>query len=380
MLALYPNSSAAELKVAHGYAYGGAIIQDLGYYPHGSERFSDMTHYVRTGDLVVSMVSEAQNLYELAFALGALSHYASDSDVHRFATNPGEAILYPKLQRKFGSSVTYEEDPSAHLRTEFGFDVLEVARGNFAPEVYHNFIGFFVAKELLARSVRDTYGLELTDFFPDFDKTVGSYRWAVREMIPKATRIAWAEREGDIQHRQPGMTRNKFVYEMSRRHFENDWGGKYDRPGAGDRILAAFLRILPPVGPLRALRFKMPTPPVEKLFMKSFDKSATQYGGELESARTRSLRLENLNYDLGEPVRPATYGLEDKAYAFWLNQLARDHFQTVTPRIRAELVTYYANPDAPFRTKKDAKAWVRLLAQLQELKSRQPDAEAAAIQ
>lgn len=367
----YPNATQEELKAAHAYAYGGAIIQDLGYYPHGNEQFSDLTHYVRTGSFVVSLIAEARDINELAFALGALSHYSSDTLVHRFATNPGEAVLYPKLQRKFGPVITYEQDPAAHLKTEFGFDVLEVAKGNFAPEAYHNFIGFAVAETLLERAFRDTYGLELSDMFPDFNKTMGSYRWAVSNMIPKATRIAWAERAHDIEDSQPGMTQSKFIYVMSRSSYERDWGKQYDKPKPGDRVLAVLVKLLPPVGPLRALRFKMPTSDVEKLFMRSFDHAAKEYGTELQAERAKKLELKDVNYDLGESAAPGTYALQDQSYAYWLNQLARARFQTVTPQISEELLTYYRNPDAPFATRKNTKEWNRLLLQLQSLREQQ---------
>src|SRR5690242_18057127 len=184
LLERFPNSTPQELKKAHGFAYGGAIIQDLGYYPHGSKQFSDLTHYVRTGDFIIALVHESHDLNELAFALGALSHYVSDLDGHRFATNVAEPILYPKLQRKFGNVITYEDNPLGHLETEFGFDVLEVAKGNFAPQAYHDFVGFYVAKPVLQRGFHDTYGLDLQDVFKDFDRAVESYRHAVSNTIP----------------------------------------------------------------------------------------------------------------------------------------------------------------------------------------------------
>ncbi|MBV9267046.1 MAG: zinc dependent phospholipase C family protein, partial [Acidobacteriaceae bacterium] len=181
---VYPQSTPEELKRAHGFAYGGAIIQDLGYYPHGNKMFSDLAHYVRTGDFVLALIAESQSLDELAFALGALSHYTSDVYVHREATNPGEPMLYPKLERKFGPIVTYAEDPAAHLKTEFGFDVLEVAKGRFAPEAYHDFIGFYVAQDVLGRAFHDVYGIPLSDLFPNFNRTIGSFRRDVSKWIP----------------------------------------------------------------------------------------------------------------------------------------------------------------------------------------------------
>ncbi len=378
LLERFPNATPEELKKAHGFAYGGAIIQDLGYYPHGSPQFSDLTHYVRTGDFIVALVNESNDLNELAFALGALSHYVSDLDGHRYATNLGEPILYPKLQRKYGSVITYEDNPAGHLKTEFGFDVLQVAKGNFAPQAYHDFIGFYVSKTVLAKAFSDTYGLELQDVFDDFDRAIESYRHAVSNTIPMATRVAWAARKDDIQRAQPGVTRDRFVYVMKRSSYERNWGKTYERPSAGERTLAVLVKLLPPIGPLRALKFKMPTPPVEKLFMQSFDRAVKQYRGTLEDSENNLLRLENRNYDVGTITPAGAYRLDDDVQAFWLDKLASKDFRTVTPSIAAELLSYYSDLNAPLHTKKHPDKWKRLVRELGELKtSRTNFAEAA---
>jgi hypothetical protein len=368
LLTSYPGSTAEELKQAHGYAYGGAIIQDLGYYPHGNKKFSDLTHYVRTGDFILALISESHTLNELAFSLGSLSHYVSDIEVHRFATNPGEPLLYPKLKQKFGPVITYEQDPAAHLKTEFAFDVLEVAKGRFAPEAYHDFIGFEVAKPVLGRAFKDVYGLEISDLFPDFDRTIGSYRHAVSNTIPKATRIAWAQKKDEIEKSEPGVTRTRFVYTMKRSSYERDWGRQYDRPSSGERFLAVLLKIIPPIGPLRALKLKMPTPQVEQLFMQSFDHAASQYGVKLDDSRTNQLHLANANYDLGQVAGPGIYRLQDETYAYWMDEVAKKKFATVTPSMTSELLNYYRDLNAPISTKRNSKHWDQILAQLKSLK------------
>ncbi|MBV9498700.1 MAG: zinc dependent phospholipase C family protein [Acidobacteriaceae bacterium] len=377
LAARFPKATPEELKEAHGYAYGGAIIQDLGYYPHGSEQFSDLTHYVRTGDFIEALIAESQTLDEYAFALGALSHYVSDLDGHRYATNVAEPMLYPKLRRKFGDVITYEQDPAAHLKTEFGFDVLEVAKGNFAPQAYHDYIGFYVAKGSLQRAFRDTYGLNLADVFNDFDRAIGSYRRAVSKTIPKATRVAWAEKKKDIQQSNPGITQKRFVYTMSRSSYERYWGKDYDRPTAGDRMLGVFLKLVPPIGPLRALHFKMPTAQVETLFMSSFDRSSTQYKQKLQESQQNALSLPDENYDVGAITPPGAYRLEDDVRAYWLDKLAKTNFSGLTPEIQANLLTYYSNLDVPFDTKKNPKKWDKVLAELKQLKSAQPATEPA---
>jgi hypothetical protein len=375
----YPQATPEQLKMAHGYAYGGSIIQDLGYYPHGSKEFSDLTHYVRTGDFVLALITESQDVNQLAFGLGALSHYVSDMNIHPGATNISEAKLYPKLKQRFGAVITYEEDPGAHLKTEFGFDVLEVARGNFAPQAYHDFIGFYVASDLIQRAFYKTYGLKLTDFSQNFDRSVESYRHAVSRLIPKATRIAWAEKKDEIQRSAPGMTRQRFVYVMNRSSYERNWGKQYDRPSSWDRFLASFLKLIPPIGPLRALHFKMPTPEIEQLFMASFTRAAEQYRRDLGDAASGSLQLPDANFDVGAVTKPGSYALEDNAYVWWLNELAKTDFASVDPQIRNTIVIYLSDPAVEPKAKRKPAEWAKVQTELNELKSVHPVTTAAAF-
>src|SRR5215472_8654623 len=214
LVSRFPQATEVELRGAHGSAYAGCIVQDMGYYPFGNKFFSDLVHYLRSGDFVMNLVNEAQTLDEYAFALGALAHYAADSQGHGVAVNHAVPIEYPKLARKFGRDVTYEDDPSAHLKVEFSFDVLQVARGDYAPQAYHDFIGFDVQKEVLKRAFRDTYSLALTDIFKDLDTGLGSYRHIVSGTIPHMTRVAWRLKKDDLMKRRPGVTRRAFIYNL----------------------------------------------------------------------------------------------------------------------------------------------------------------------
>ena len=224
LLKRFPDATAEQLKEAHGYAYGGAIIQDMGYYPHGSFFFSDLTHYVRSGDFVLALLRDSKDLDGYAFALGALAHYAADNDGHSIGTNRAVPLLYPKLKEKYGDSVTYEEDKLAHVKTEFGFDVLEVAQGRYAPDNYHDFIGFEVSVPLLEQAFQETYGLDLKSVLSNEDKVLGSYRHDVSRLLPKATRIAWSLKKDDIMKDQPGITKRKFLYNLSRASYQKNWG------------------------------------------------------------------------------------------------------------------------------------------------------------
>src|SRR5271167_3620765 len=204
LLKRYPGVSEDQLKEAHAYAYGGAVIQDLGYYPFGSREFSNLVHYVRSGDFVHELLIESQDVNEYAFALGALAHYASDIAGHP-AVNQAVSIQYPKLRAKYGNSVRYAQDHTAHLKTEFGFDMVQVAKNRYASQQYHDFIGFQVSKDLLERTFPIVYGLELKDVLTHEDIAIGSYRFAVSRMIPQMTQIALRTHKKDIMKERPDL-------------------------------------------------------------------------------------------------------------------------------------------------------------------------------
>jgi hypothetical protein len=368
----YPNSTPEELKQAHGYAYGGAIIQDMGYYPHGSHFVSDLTHYVRSGDFIVALLQDAQNLNEYAFALGALSHYAADNDGHRIGTNRAVPVLYPKLEKKFGQFVTYEEDKLAHVKAEFGFDVLEVAKGRYAPDAYHDFIGFFVAERVLDQAFCETYGLDLDKVLEDEQKALGSYRRAVSKQIPKATRIAWVLKQDEIERDQPGITRRKFLYNLSRASYEKSWGKNYQQPKVGEKFLAFLWRLVPKFGPLKVLAFKTPTPSTEKMFQESFNSALDQYRSLVEREAQGKLALPNGNFDVGKITPPGEYQMNDEVHAKLLHELAKQNFISAGPDVRAELIGFYSHPDAPYATKDKKKEWERVQAEVAQLKAATP--------
>lgn len=368
LLKRFPATTAAEMKEAHGYAYGGAIIQDMGYYPHGSFFFSDLTHYVRSGDFVLALIRDSQDLNGYAFALGALAHYAADNDGHAIGTNRSVPILYPKLKRKYGNSVTYEQDKLAHLKTEFGFDVLEVARGRYAPDSYHDFIGFGVSVPLLEQAFQETYGLDLKVVLNDEEKVIGSYRHDVSQLLPKATRIAWTLKKNEIMKDQPGITKKKFLYNLSRASYQKDWGRSYQPPTCGEKFLAFLARIFPKFGPLKALQLRTPTPETERMFEASFNATLDRYRGLLSQVRTGRPDLPNENFDTGAITGPGKYRLNDEAHARLLHTLAKQNFTGASPEVRAELLEFFDHPDAPYTIKRKPKEWAKVQADLEQLK------------
>ena len=341
LLKRFPTATADQLIEAHGYAYGGSIIQDLGYYPFGSHFFSDMVHYVRTGDFVEALVRDAQDLNQYAFALGALCHYAADNQGHPVAVNRSVPILYPKLQAKFGNEVTYADDPAAHLKTEFGFDVLQVARGRYAPKSYHDFIGFQVSKPLLDQAFLETYDIQLKDVFKTLDLALGTYRRSVSSLIPEMTKAAWALKKGDIEKQTPGITRQKFLYNLSRASYRKEWGNDYTRPGIWARFIAFLFRIVPKVGPFKALAFKPPTKQTEAFFESSFDLTIDREKQNLAAVRADRLKLPNMDFDTGKPSSAGEYSLADKTYSKLLAKLSDKKLEGLTPELRANILGFY---------------------------------------
>ncbi len=368
LLTRFPGATVAEIKEAHGYAYGGAIIQDMGYYPHGSFFFSDLTHYVRSGDFVLALLRDSKDINGYAFALGALAHYAADNDGHPMGTNRAVPILYPKLKKKYGDSVTYEQDKLAHVKTEFGFDVLEVARGRYAPDSYHDFIGFGVSAPLLEQAFQETYGLDLKEVLSNEDKVIGSYRHDVSQLLPKATRVAWSLKKNDIMKDQPGITKKKFLYNLSRASYQKNWGHEYEQPTFGERFLAFLVRILPKFGPLKVLQLRTPTPETERMFESSFNTTLDRYRQLLSQAGNNSLQLPNENFDTGQIAGPGKYRLNDETHAKLLDTLAKQNFGGASPEVQAELLEFFGHPDAPYAIKRKPKEWAKVQAELEQLK------------
>lgn len=369
----FPHATEDELTKAHAYAYGGCIIQDLGYYPFGNKEFSNLLHYVRSGDFVIALLRDANDIDEYAFALGALAHYVSDAEGHP-AVNHAVALSFPKLEREYGSSVTYEDNHRAHIRTEFGFDVVQVAKGRFTSDSYHNFIGFKVSRPLLEQAFRETYGLELKDVLANPDLAIGTYRRSVSTVIPEMTRVALLTKHAELVRENPDFDQKKFVYRLSRAEYEKQWGTEYQRPGWRTRMLAYFIRILPKVGPLRSLDITMPSPKTEDLYIKSVNQTVDAYTAQLKQLRRdpRHFTLPNRELDTGQPTRPNQYQLADDTYAKLVEKLAEHQFATATPELRASLMAYYHNAPEPSTVHTPSVESQKLESALAELKAAGP--------
>ena len=363
----FPNASRDDLRRAHAYAYGGCLIQDMGYYPFGNKRFSDLTHYVRSGAFVEALFAEATDINELSFALGALAHYASDLNGHPYI-NRAVAVRFPSLRKKYGDTVTYEDDPKAHIRTEFGFDVTQVAKNRFASDRYHDFIGFQVATPLLERAFKRTYGIPLTDLLHNEDLAIGTYRRGISKVIPEMTKVAMLLKPADLVQEKHDRYQKRFLYHVSRSYYDREWGTQYRRPGFGARFLAFLFHLIPKFGPFKAVDFELPNTQTEDMYLKSMDVTVAKYRHLVDEVKAGHLQLNDRDFDTGRPTRAGEYKLTDNTYAALLDGLARRHFDSVTPDLRANILGFYSNLNAPIATKKHRKEWQRTLNELQQLK------------
>ena len=370
LLRRFPAATPDDLRRAHAFAYGGSLIQDMGYYPFGNKYFSDLTHYVRTGDFVTALFDQSTDINEYAFALGALAHYASDNTGHP-TINQVVAISFPKLRKKYGPFVTYDENHSAHIRTEFGFDMVQVAKNRYSSDRYHDFIGFEISKPLLERAFQQTYNLPLSGVIHDEDLAFGTFRRAISKVIPEMTRVALLNRNAEVVRDTPNLNKKEFLYRLSRTQYDKQWGKGYRRPGIGARIMATILKMVPKFGPFKTLDFQVPTTQTEDMYIRSINQTVDDYRQFLGQERNRHLKLANLDFDTGRPSKAGEYSLADKTYARLVDDLEKENFKDLSPELQRDILGFYQTPEIP-KSEKDQKNWHKTQAQLAKLKQAQP--------
>lgn len=375
LLKRYPNATVRQIQDAHAYAYGGSVIQDLGYYPFGNHHFTNFLHYIRTGDFVENLFRDAHTLNEFAFALGALSHYVADCGGHP-AINVSEPIEYPNLAQRFGKVITYEDNPEAHLKTEFGFDVAEVAKQRYTAQQYHDFIGFEVSEELLQHAFSDTYGFSLLDFLHFEDLTIDTYRFGLSKVIPEMTKVAIANHRPASLPEKNDEARKLFLYHLSHADYEREFGKRYEKPGVFARILAWILKIIPKVGPFKAIKYRDPTPQTEDIYFKSMDSVVAEYHRRVQEVDSGTLHLPTRNLDTGALTKAGDYQLADLSYSELARRMAHQHFEHLTPSLRDAVLSFFASGPAQHGANK--KEWLetdRALAALRTVKLSPPVAK-----
>ncbi len=369
LLKKYPGITDGQLKEAHAYVYGGAVAPDMGYYPFGNVLYTNLVHYVRSGEFVEALLVEAQNVNEYAFALGSLCHYNADTYGHSLGTNRCVPLVYPTEKAKFGDVVTYADDHTSHIRMEFAFDVLQTARGNYASQAYHDFIGFKVARPVLERAFLKTYGIDINSIFGNLSLSIETFRWVVKNIFPTITRTAWETKKSDIRKLNPGITAHKFMYRMRRANYNKEFGKGYKKPGFLPTVISVLVRIVPKIGPLKALKFKAPGQEGEKLFIQSFDTALAHYVVSVKEAGDQKIVLPDVDFDTGKKTAPCEYPLADDTYSQWLLKLKDKNFDSLDIHLKQNILNFYRNPNAPTATKSNVQDWSKVQQALEELKS-----------
>jgi hypothetical protein len=375
LLNRYPNTTDEELRRAEAFAFGGCAIQDAGYYPFGKVFMSDLTHYVRTGDFVAALIRDSRNVDELAFALGALSHYVGDSYGHQDAVNPSTAVEFPNLAAKYGSVVTYDESPHGHVRTEFAFDINQLSKRRFAPSAYLQHIGLRVPMRLLEQAFYEIYGLRLQTMGVDRRAAVDSYRWSVRNFLPS---FAYAE---VVLHKKsfpddlPSPEFDKFQKRLSDADFNNGWEKYRKKAGVKTHLLAFVIVIVPKIGPASDLAIRGPSQATEQNYVTSVNRTLARYEELLKDLVQApaadplvTMNLENRDLDTGYRVKPGSYPLTDQTYAKLLDRVVKVG-APIPDRLKQDIEGYYADPAAPITTKKNKKAWRRVQSELLQLQA-----------
>jgi hypothetical protein len=333
----FPLTTEEELKKARAFAYGGAVMPDIGYYPLGSQEFSNLVHYIRSGDFVNALLDDSKNIQEYAFALGVLCHYEADSFGHSLGTNKAVPILFSKLRKRYGEDLTYEQDRYRHARVEFGFDVLQTARGHYKSNAYHDFIGFEVNVPILERAFLKTYGINLKDVFRNLNAAISALRYSAKVIIPELTKNAWEIKNSVITKSNPLVTEGNYRYQMS----NNNYRKEFTHPGMRSVFISIVIGVLPKYRPLSRLKPKIPSPEVEKLFVESFDAALAHYSATLNKLYSVDCGSNNVNLDTGKKTVISEYMLADKAYFQLLMKLKQNEFVYTNKRLKKNLVDYY---------------------------------------
>jgi Zinc dependent phospholipase C len=343
LLARFPGATAEQLREAHAYAYGGSAIQDMGYYPFGKQFFSNLTHYVRSGDFVAWLLGNAQTMNEYAFAIGALSHYLGDSIGHSQAINPATGAEFPGLRRKFGPVVTYDESPHGHIRTEFAFDIGQLSAQAFAPPAYLRFIGLQVPRKFLERAFAATYGFDIHEILGRARPALRSYRTSVRSFIP-----AFAEAEVVLHGHQFPVPRDDeafraFAKDVARTNYERHWNHAFKRPGFKAHLLAILVFVIPKIGAASDLAIKIPTPDTEEWYLESVNHTVDTFRGTLEKLRLGVDKplLANIDLDTGYRLKLGDYPRADKTYVSLLARITSDPKRVIPQGVRQNIFEFF---------------------------------------
>jgi hypothetical protein len=380
LLARFPGATDAQLAEAHAYAYGGCAIQDMGYYPFGKKFFSDLTHYVRSGDFIAWLFRNARSIDEYAFAIGALSHYLGDSIGHSQAINPATGVEFPNLRQRFGPDVTYDESPHGHIRTEFAFDIEQATRQAFAPPPYLEFIGFRVPRKFLAQAFIDTYGFDIHEVLGEARPALRSYTTSARRFVP-----AFAEAEVVLHRHQflpppDDEAYRIFAERVARTSYDRRWKHTYHGPGFKAHLLAIFVFIVPKIGAAADLAIKIPNHDTEELYLQSVNRTVDSFHAALDKLGSEPktlIALPNIDLDTGNHVKRGEYRRTDQTYANLLRRLTSNPNRTIPVDVQQNILEFYLASKTALDPGPQVQAQLEVLKRMKTADGLRPEPEPA---
>jgi hypothetical protein len=197
----------------------------------------------------------------------------------------------------------------------------------------------------------------------------------VRSLLP---RFAYAE---VLIHRKkfpqdpPVPEFLEFQRRLDQADFQKVWNSYRNKAGFETHLIALLIRIVPKVGAASDLAIRGPNEQTELLYVRSVNRADSDFKRSLAGLAKTSRgvpRLPNRDLDTGYKVRPGGYPLTDTTYAKLLHQITKDPKQPVPEGLRQDLLEYYADPNAPIVTKKNPRAWRRVLSEMAVLKQMRP--------
>ena len=337
----------------------------MGYYPFGKQFFSNLTHYVRSGDFIAWLFRNAKTIDEYAFAMGALSHYLGDSIGHADAINPATALAFPRRGRKYGPVVTYDQSPHGHIRTEFAFDVQEMANAEFAPPSYLRFIGLKVPRKFLEQAFINNYGFDIHEVLGRARPALRSYRTSVRTFIP-----SFAEAEVVLHGSKfpappdEDETYRKFIEQVARTNYERKWSHPYGGPGFKAHLLAVVVFLVPKVGGASDLAIKIPTTQTQDWYWTSVNRAVDEFRKALRVLASEAdgpPSLTNIDLDTGDRVKLGDYRRADQTYKQLLDRLTSKPEQVIPRTLKQNIIDYYAAAQG-FGSEKHIRERLKVLA------------------
>jgi hypothetical protein len=219
-----------------------------------------------------------------------------------------------------------------------------------------------VARPLLYRAFKETYGLAARGILGPARTGLPTYRWALATLVPAFLNAQIVLLRGRLPDEKSDQAQTKFLLTISRSEYAATWRKTYSKPGIRAHLLAFVVVVIPKLGRLKVLDIESPSTSTEDLFLRSVDNSVDlfrQFLAQLRTQPERDLQLEDLDLDTGKRVVPGAYELVDRTYAKLVMQIVQ-HKVSISPELRDLLLAYYGDPDHAPHTNDDPKEVPRL--------------------